>query len=371
LANVPVHRKDRHALAKNLSATTDSETLKLDVSNQCGEVLSTTGEPTAFARLSLFINTEMRMSHVYQPVMLRELLLRGGTATIGEIASALLKEDRAQLEYYQQITRNMVGRVLTKSRGITERHSNTYRLKHFEQLGREEIGRLVHLCDRRIRAFLEKRSDPWSHRRVSAGYVSGTLRYEVLKRAKFRCELCGTSAEVRAIEVDHILPRNHGGTDDITNLQALCYSCNAMKRDRDDTDFRAVSASYSHRESSCIFCEMDSARIIAEDGLCYAVRDGHPVTDLHTLVIPKRHVADYFGLHQPERNSAERLLSALRTSICAIDPSVTGFNIGMNAGADAGQTIFHCHIHLIPRRNGDVANPRGGVRGVIPEKQSY
>lgn len=83
---------------------------------------------------------------------------------------------------------------------------------------------------------------------MSEGYISGTIRYEVLKRAKFRCELCGVSAEIKALEVDHIVPRNKGGSDDPSNFQALCYSCNAMKRDRDDTDFRKVVESYQHRE---------------------------------------------------------------------------------------------------------------------------
>lgn len=329
------------------------------------------GDESAYTQLAGFITTAMRMSHIYQPVMLRELLKRGGTATVREIAVSLLVEDRSQLEYYEQITKNMVGRVLTVARGITEKDKNAYHLKRYDQLDAQQIEHLIALCDERVRTFLEGRSDPWSHRRVSSGYIPGTLRYEVLKRAKFRCELCGISAEQSAIEVDHILPRNHGGTDDITNLQALCYSCNATKRDRDDTDFRGVSASYFHREAGCIFCEISPERIIAEDHLCYAVRDVHPVTPLHTLVIPKRHVPDYFGLHQPELNSVNRLLAGLRAEIVAEDGVVSGFNVGMNAGSSAGQTVFHCHIHLIPRRHGDVENPRGGVRGVITSRQTY
>jgi diadenosine tetraphosphate (Ap4A) HIT family hydrolase len=92
---------------------------------------------------------------------------------------------------------------------------------------------------------------------------------------------------------------------------------------------------------------------------------------MHTLVIPKRHVADYFDLYQPELNAIQALLKEQREKTLAADPAVTGFNVGINTGADAGQTIFHVHVHLIPRRKGDVANPRGGVRGVIPEKQKY
>jgi diadenosine tetraphosphate (Ap4A) HIT family hydrolase len=120
-----------------------------------------------------------------------------------------------------------------------------------------------------------------------------------------------------------------------------------------------------------VFCGIGADRIVAENELCYAIRDGFPVTPMHTLVIAKRHVADYFDLYQPELNAIQSMLREQREQILAADPNVTDFNVGINAGADAGQTIFHVHVHLIPRRKGDVADPRGGVRGVIPEKQKY
>ena len=102
-----------------------------------------------------------------------------------------------------------------------------------------------------------------------------------------------------------------------------------------------------------------------------AIADKYPVTPLHTLIIPKRHVSDYFDLHQPERNAIDQLLHDRKQSIEAEDATVTGFNVGMNCGEDAGQTISHAHVHLIPRRKGDVADPAGGIRGCIPAKQHY
>jgi AcrR family transcriptional regulator len=136
--------------------------------------------------------------------------------------------------------------------------------------------------------YVEKRGDAiWQHRRQTSGYISGTLRYEVLKKAKFRCELCGTPADERALEVDHITPRNKGGADEISNLQALCYSCNAMKRDRDDTDFRAVRASYDRRESECPFCVLGDRKIELQNGLALVLYDAFPVTDGHALVMPE------------------------------------------------------------------------------------
>jgi diadenosine tetraphosphate (Ap4A) HIT family hydrolase len=144
-----------------------------------------------------------------------------------------------------------------------------------------------------------------------------------------------------------------------------------MKRDRDDTDFRGIANTYAERQKDCPFCDLDTSRIIAENSLCVAIRDAFPVTTQHTLIIPKRHVAAYFSLYQPELNVVYFLLTEIKAQISDKDKSVVGFNVGTNDGAAAGQTIFHCHVHLIPRRHGDVAHPEGGVRGVIPEKQRY
>lgn len=124
-------------------------------------------------------------------------------------------------------------------------------------------------------------------------------------------------------------------------------------------------------DQTCLFCYIPPERVIASNDLAYAIRDGFPVAPLHTLVIPKRHVEDYFGLTPTELQACHELLTQLRTGILAEDVGVEGFNVGMNAGAVAGQTIFHCHIHLIPRRKGDVENPRGGIRHVIPGKGFY
>ena len=121
----------------------------------------------------------------------------------------------------------------------------------------------------------------------------------------------------------------------------------------------------------CIFCELDPNRIIAENDLAYAIRDGFPVTNGHSLIIPKRHVADYLGLTEPEVIAINSLIKDLKADLAIEDPQINGLNIGINAGESAGQTIFHCHVHLIPRRSGDVENPRGGVRHTIPGRGFY
>ena len=125
-----------------------------------------------------------------------------------------------------------------------------------------------------------------------------------------------------------------------------------------------------HRDS-CPFCEIPESRIVASNAVAFALHDNFPVTKLHTLIVPRRHAATFFDLFEPERRAINLLLDEARQEILKQDPTVAGFNVGMNSGALAGQTIDHAHVHLIPRRIGDVADPRGGVRGVIPGKAVY
>jgi ATP adenylyltransferase len=127
----------------------------------------------------------------------------------------------------------------------------------------------------------------------------------------------------------------------------------------------------SEAGSKCPFCAPAPARVAASNGLAIAVTDLFPVTQGHTLIIPRRHVADYFGVTPAELVAIDELIRVCATTARRDDPSVGGFNVGLNCGAVAGQTIFHCHVHLIPRRAGDVEDPRGGVRGVIPGKSAY
>lgn len=249
----------------------------------------------------------MQMSHVYQPVMLRVLLERGGYASTDEIAKALQGHDPSKIEYYRKRTKSMVGRVLT-NRGIVEPVKNGNQIIGYklntDSLSSVETMTLKRFCDERLKDFIERRGDNiWKHHR------------------------------------------------DANSL-------------RDEASFRNILESHQEQEhtSNCLFCKIDPDRIIAENELCYAIRDGFPLTPLHTLVVPKRHVANYFNLYQSELEAIHVMLDEQHADIPQQDKTVTGFNVGINAGNDAGQTVFHAHIHLIPRRYGDVSDPRGGVR---------
>ena len=121
----------------------------------------------------------------------------------------------------------------------------------------------------------------------------------------------------------------------------------------------------------CLFCDSKKSGIAHENDLAYASYDSYPVSDHHCLIIPKRHVKDYFDMTNDELIACNDLIQMIKNEILKKDNTVKGFNIGTNAGKIAGQSIMHCHIHLIPRREGDVDNPQGGVRSVIPNKQHY
>ncbi len=121
----------------------------------------------------------------------------------------------------------------------------------------------------------------------------------------------------------------------------------------------------------CLFCNIEKSGCAYENELAYASYDSYPVTEYHCLIIPKRHIKDYFDLTNEELVACNDLVQILKKEIIKKDPLVKGFNLGTNIGKVSGQSILHCHLHLIPRREGDVGNPQGGVRSVIPNKQHY
>jgi diadenosine tetraphosphate (Ap4A) HIT family hydrolase len=123
--------------------------------------------------------------------------------------------------------------------------------------------------------------------------------------------------------------------------------------------------------STCPFCNPSAdAQLILESALAYSIFDKYPVNPGHALIIPKRHVPDYFDLSFKEQSSCFFLVNEVKR-ILQEQFNPDGFNIGINIGEKAGQTVSHVHIHLIPRYSGDVEDPRGGVRGVIPERKLY
>jgi diadenosine tetraphosphate (Ap4A) HIT family hydrolase len=122
--------------------------------------------------------------------------------------------------------------------------------------------------------------------------------------------------------------------------------------------------------SGCPFCDLPSGDRVLENGLAIAFYDRFPVSPGHLLIIPRRHVASYFEATADEQTALMELVTLGKDKLDQ-EFHPDGYNIGINVGTVAGQTVPHLHIHLIPRYQGDQVDPRGGVRGVIPEKQKY
>ena len=128
----------------------------------------------------------------------------------------------------------------------------------------------------------------------------------------------------------------------------------------------------SSSQEGCIFCNKTNCKVISSTKNFFIIRDtAYPVTKHHTLIITNRHVGDFFDLTKEEMTELDEILKNQKVQLKNLDEEISGFNVGVNIGKDAGQSIMHCHLHIIPRRKGDVKDPRGGVRGVIPEKQKY
>lgn len=122
----------------------------------------------------------------------------------------------------------------------------------------------------------------------------------------------------------------------------------------------------------CIFCDFqfDKTKVVMENELAYAIYDSFPVNDGHTLIIPKRHAETFFDLTSEEVKAMYELASEMKKKLDSLyHPD--GYNVGLNCGEAGGQTIMHCHMHLIPRYKGDIENPRGGVRKIIKNKVPY
>ena len=318
-----------------------------------------------FKEVCNFIENKMRMSHIYQPLLIKTLVESEGISTTRKIALEFLRYDESQIQYYERVVKSLPVKVLLNHDVITK-EKNQVSL-NTETLSFSQRQKLISLCDSKLNEFLESRGlKLWDYRLID-NPVPDSLRYKVLKKSNFRCDLCGATKYDRPLDVDHIIPRSRKGKTEESNLQVLCSKCNRSKRNKDDTDFRDTE--FVDKDNNCPFCK--KIEKVAENNSVFAMKDNYPVSEGHLLIIPYRHTENFFSMTEVERSNAMELIRVLKNQLEESDSSITGFNIGMNSGESAGQTVMHSHIHLIPRRDGDIRNPRGGVRGVIPGKMDY
>lgn len=322
-----------------------------------------------YEQLVEFISSKMKMSHIYQPLLIRSLVDAGGSATLRQLAQFFLSQDESQLIYYEKRIKEMPLKVLRKH-GVASSDGELVHL-NVKPLSLEQKAHIRSICEQKLQEFVQKRGlGIWDYRLLEEDPIPDSLRYQVLKESGGRCALCGITKKDSPLDVDHIIPRSRGGSNEKSNLQALCIKCNRSKGNKDDTDFRKPLS--EDDVQGCLFCSPDILkRKVTENGPVFAIEDKFPVTPHHHLVITKRHTPDYFSMTSHERQCAEELLRYLKNHVSSKDKAVTGFNVGMNCGEVAGQSVMHAHIHLIPRRGGDMDKPKGGVRHVIPKKGFY
>jgi len=170
-----------------------------------------------------------------------------------------------------------------------------------------------------------------------------------------------------------------GGFRKHTKLNVDVYQCNVilpyksvLKTEHCEVyEYQHFNQVKKSGENTCLFCAPDQDRkLVTESATVYAMFDKFPVTKGHTLIIPKQHIADYFDLTERTKTACWLVVDRVKMLLAQrFNPD--GFNVGINVGSAAGQTIPHVHIHVIPRYKGDVENPTGGVRGIIPGKGNY
>lgn len=277
-----------------------------------------------FEKLRTYLIKNMRMSHVYQPIMIKHLLENNGRAKAEEIAIDLVQNDLSQVEYYTERVNSMVGKVLRKNQ-IVVKEKNEYELIGYRDLKEKDKDELIELCQTKIEEYKQKRGMLiWDHRRKNRSPIDGSIRYQVLNRANNVCELCGIPSDVRALEVDHIVPKNWKGIDDLVNYQALCYKCNANKRDTDDTDFRNRVALFDVRASygECNFCDTSLDDILFQNNLALVKK----VNDSY-FIFPKRHVSDYLELKSAEVNAIHDLMKSVKKTSLSRTNNTSEFEI--------------------------------------------
>lgn len=320
-----------------------------------------------YEELMDFIENKMKMTNVYQPIMIEKMLKNDGTASAWSVAKEFLSSDYAQLDYYIYIV-NRWPRITLKKHGVITESGKGNRNRMFTltvpEMTREQRENLIDSCRHRLNEYkMCKGLPPHGDGLHSPKAISGSKRYRILSRSAGRCVACGVSSQERAIEVDHIIPRSKGGPDELSNLQALCYKCNSQKRDRDDLDFLLEINRKAFSHKGCFLCR--HRKMDAENFLAGAAWIKHPYTKPHAVIMPKRHVPNYFELRPPERAMMNDLLEA---HLAREDPEAWSVSDRRNAGkgifgefkmrnfrldletSTSADESRHCAIHVVPLR---------------------
>ena len=255
------------------------------------------------AELVDFIENKMRMSHIYQPLLIQSLVESGGQATLRELAVKFLTEEEAEIREMMKTIKKMPVHVLSaknksRKKPIVEEEDGVVRLL-VEPSDLKERSEILGACARRLHEYVAKRGEGiWDHKWLDSP-TGGAMRFKVLEAGGRRCALCGITSKDRALDVDHIVPHSKGGPSTFENLQILCSKCNRSKGNRSQTDFRVAEPPTPGFED-CTLCALPALKEFpSENDLARTVKVvKSDVTTIH--IIPKRHVNRYLDLTSNE-----------------------------------------------------------------------
>ncbi len=284
------------------------------------------------SRLSEFLSEKMSMTEIYQPVIIKELLRNGGECTKTDLAVELSRYDLSILDYYKKIVMRWPKDTLTKHNIVTyQRKGEVFRLNE-GWVDLNQPGEEIATCEEKINGWIERKKNL-----ERSPQASQSVRYEILKRAKGRCELCGIPSSLRPIDIDHIVPQSKknkkgkvlkdGNLIDLhseENLQALCSKCNRAKRATDSTDFRRTKKLVRDKIPSLIISEGRNPKVVELSGRKLILALNEKLIEEHEEYIAEHdkeksvgELADMleviFALAKQKGYNREKLLAATRS----------------------------------------------------------
>ena len=312
-----------------------------------------------YDELADFVKHRMKMVHVFQPIMIRTLVEAGGSATDQDIARAFLSEDRAQLEYYAYIAKRWPRKTLGRHGVVDYRRGAKGRRGVFtlnwDSPTDEQRRRIVELCNLRLQEYIDKNVGdlPWFDHLGAQSAIPGGIQYDVLARSGGVCVACGTPALKAPIHVDHIVPASRGGTDDPSNLQALCARCNRAKRDRDATDFLLVQKRLKYSKRGCVLCR---ARDVGpQNNLAVSIPSGLTDAGRHWIIAPRSHVTKFSDLLPAQRNLCIDLIEPVKEHMRGGGCGSCEFDVRIQTEAPEGG---HCRIDVVGSAPGAAGLPQ-------------
>ena len=265
--------------------------------------MAETNPNLSVAELVDFIENKMRMSHIYQPLLIQSLVESGGQATLRELAVKFLTEEEAEIREMMKTIKKMPVHVLSaknksRKKPIVEEKDGVVRLLA-KPADLKERAEILGACAQRLHDYVAKRGEGiWDHKWLDSP-AGGSMRFKVLEAGGRRCALCGITSEDRALDVDHIVPHSKGGPSTFENLQILCSKCNRAKGNRSQTDFRAAEPP-APGLADCPLCKLPPLTDFpSENDLARAVwATTEGTKTIH--ILPKRHVTRYLDLTSHE-----------------------------------------------------------------------